>query len=55
MWQELIEAEATTRIGAGPHERSLERVTQRNGHRDRVLTTTAGMWSWRDLQPLHHR
>ena len=40
--QELIEAEATARIGAGPHEWTPERVTQRNGYRDRVLTTTAG-------------
>ena len=42
MYQELIEAEATEHIGAGPHERSESRLTQRNGHRSRVLSTTAG-------------
>lgn len=42
MYQELIEAEATEHIGAGPHERSDARVAQRNGHRPRTLTTTAG-------------
>jgi transposase-like protein len=42
VFQALIEAEATTAIGAGPHERSPQRVTRRNGHRDRLLTTTAG-------------
>jgi putative transposase len=29
--QELIEAEATQAIGAGPYERSESRVTERNG------------------------
>jgi putative transposase len=38
----LIEAELTAVIGAGPHERTDTRVTQRNGHRPRVLSTTAG-------------
>jgi hypothetical protein len=42
MYQELIEAEATERIGAGPHERTEARVVQRNGHRPRTLSTTAG-------------
>ncbi len=42
MYQELIEAEATERIGAGPHERSDARLVQRNGHRPRTLSTTAG-------------
>ncbi len=42
MLQELIEAEATTVIGAHPHQRTPERVNRRNGHRDRTLTTTAG-------------
>jgi putative transposase len=42
IYQALIEAELTAVIGAAPHERSPERVTQRNGHRARVLTTTAG-------------
>lgn len=40
--QELIEVQATQAIGAGRYERSDERVTERNGHRDRVLTTKAG-------------
>lgn len=40
--QELIEIEATERIGAGPYERTPDRVTDRNGHRPRVLTTKAG-------------
>ena len=38
----LIELEATERIGAAPYERTAERVTERNGHRPRVLTTKAG-------------
>jgi transposase-like protein len=40
--QELIEVQATQAIGAGRYERSDGRVTERNGHRDRVLTTKAG-------------
>jgi putative transposase len=40
--QELIEAEATAHIGAGPHERSENRTNQRNGHRPKTLTTAAG-------------
>ena len=40
--QQLIEAEATAFIGAGPHERTDTRTTQRNGHRARLLSTTAG-------------
>jgi putative transposase len=40
--QELIEAEATAHIGAGPHERTDTRTNQRNGHRPKTLTTTAG-------------
>src|SRR4029450_12010767 len=42
IYQALIEAELTAVIGAGPHERTPERVAQRNGHRLRTLTTTAG-------------
>ncbi len=42
MLQELIEAETTTVIGAHPHQRTPDRTTRRNGHRDRKLTTTAG-------------
>jgi transposase-like protein len=40
--QELIEAEATEKIGAAPYERSPERVTERNGSRPRALTTKGG-------------
>ena len=40
--QELIEAEATEVIGAGRYERSEPRVTERNGHRPRLLATQAG-------------
>ena len=40
--QELIEAEATEAIGAGRYERSTDRVTERNGHRPRLLATQAG-------------
>jgi putative transposase len=42
LYQELIDAEATAFIGAGPFERTAERATHRNGTRPRVLTTTAG-------------
>ena len=40
--QELIETEATERIGAAKYERSESRVTERNGARDRLLATQAG-------------
>ena len=40
--QALIEAEATVAIGAGRHERTPERMTQRNGSRPKTVTTTAG-------------
>ena len=42
IYQALIEAELTAVIGAGPHERTETRVAQRNGHRPRLLSTTAG-------------
>ena len=42
IYQALIEAELTSVIGAGPHERNPERLAQRNGHRARMLTTSAG-------------
>ncbi len=42
LYQELIDAEATALIGAGPWQHTPERTTQRNGSRPRVLTTTAG-------------
>jgi putative transposase len=40
--QELIEAEATEKIGAAKYERTDTRVTERNGARDRLLATQAG-------------
>ena len=40
--QELIEVEATEQIGAGRYERADSRVTDRNGHRPRLLATQAG-------------
>jgi len=40
--QMLIDAEAESHIGAGWHERTPARTTQRNGTRDRLVATTAG-------------
>lgn len=40
--QALIEAEATTKIGAGRYERSADRTTVRNGHRPKTISTPAG-------------
>jgi putative transposase len=40
--QELIETEATEKIGAVRYERSETRTTERNGSRDRLLATQAG-------------
>lgn len=42
LYQELIDAEATAFIGAGPFERTADRTTHRNGSRPRTLSTTAG-------------
>lgn len=42
IYQALIEAELASVIGALPHERSGTRTAHRNGHRPRVLTSTAG-------------
>jgi putative transposase len=42
MMQALADAEATAFIGAEPHQRTEERTTQRNGSRDKLVTTTAG-------------
>lgn len=42
LYQELIDAEAASVIGAGKYERSADRMTQRNGSRPRTLTTTSG-------------
>ncbi len=40
--QELIETEATEHIGADRHERCGARVTDRDGHRVRLVATQAG-------------
>jgi transposase-like protein len=40
--QALIELEATAVIGAGPHERTGSRTTQRDGHRPKTITTGTG-------------
>jgi putative transposase len=40
--QQLIEAEAAEKIGAGRYERSETRVTHRNGSRPKTLSTKAG-------------
>src|SRR6185295_19030168 len=40
--QMLMEADVDGLIGAGRYERSGERKTWRNGHRDRVLDTRLG-------------
>ena len=42
LYQALIDAEAHAVIGAGPWERTEDRVAVRNGTRPRILTTTAG-------------
>jgi transposase-like protein len=38
----LMEAEVTSKIGAEPHERAAERVTHRNGYRERRWDTRLG-------------
>ena len=40
--QMLMEADVEGQIGAGRHERSAERLTYRNGYRDRTLDTRLG-------------
>jgi putative transposase len=40
--QQLIEAELTAAIGAGPNERTDTRTALRNGHRPKLITTAAG-------------
>ena len=42
IYQALIEAELTAVIGAAPHRRTEARSAQRNGHRPRLLATSAG-------------
>ncbi|WP_432549168.1 transposase, partial [Kineococcus arenarius] len=40
--QALVDAEAEQHIGAGLHERSAARTTQRNGTRHKLVATTSG-------------
>jgi putative transposase len=42
VFQELIEAEAAGAIGAGLYERAETRTNERNGHRQRIVSTKAG-------------
>src|ERR671932_454770 len=42
MLQALVDAEATAHIGAEPHERTETRTTQRNGTRDKTVTSGLG-------------
>ena len=42
MLQALVDAEATNQIGAGRYERSDARTAQRNGTRDKIVSTTSG-------------
>ena len=42
MLQAVVDAEATAHIGAGLHERAESRTTQRNGTRDKLVTTAVG-------------
>jgi transposase-like protein len=41
----VMEAEVTAKVGAEPHERTPERVTHRNGHRERRWDTRLGTLS----------
>ncbi len=52
--QELIDLEATERIGAARYERTEDRVAERNGHRPRQLTTKAGDVELRIAAPHDH-
>ncbi len=42
MLQALVDAEATSVIGAEPHQRTQARTTQRNGTRPKTVSTTSG-------------
>jgi putative transposase len=42
MLQALVDAEATSVIGAAPHERTPDRQAQRNGTRPKTVSTTSG-------------
>jgi Phage integrase, N-terminal SAM-like domain/Transposase, Mutator family len=53
VFQALIEAEATARIGAEPHQRTEARTTQRNGYR--LVTTPAGGRGAADPEAAHRQ
>ena len=40
--QTVMEVEAAEQIGAGRYERTPERITQRNGYRERVVGDAGG-------------
>jgi len=40
--QEMVDAEATAFVGAEPNQRTDTRTTQRNGTRDKLVTTATG-------------
>lgn len=40
--QELMDAEVSAVVGAQPHQRTLSRITYRNGYRDREWDTRVG-------------
>jgi putative transposase len=42
MLHAVVDAEATAHVGAALHERAETRTTQRNGTRDKTVTTAAG-------------
>ena len=42
MLQALVDAEATSVVGAAPHERTEDRTTLRNGTRPKTVSTTSG-------------
>lgn len=44
--QDLVDAEATAKIGAARYERSPERTTRRNGTRPKTLATRPGRWTF---------
>ncbi len=42
MLQALVDTEATSVIGAEPHQRTEDRTTHRNGTRPKTVSTTSG-------------
>ena len=48
--EEIMEADVSSRTGAGYGERNPERVTQRNGYRSRAWDTRVGTMEFADTQ-----